>query len=45
MKRTDVYLREQQLEKLQAISKRTGASLAFLIRLAVDKFLNIKKPK
>jgi len=39
MKRTAVFLKEEQLKKLQAISDRTGAPVAELIRRAIDAYL------
>ncbi len=37
MKRKQFYLEDQQLDKLDAISKRTGISKAELVRRAIDK--------
>ena len=39
MKRTNVHLTESQLKRLAAMSKRTGLSVAELIRRAVDRML------
>ena len=39
MKRTAVFLKEEQLKKLQAISDKTGAPVAELIRSAIDAYL------
>jgi len=39
MKRVDYHLTEIQIKKLKALSKKTGLSVAELIRRAVDKFL------
>lgn len=39
MKRTNVHLSEVQLARLNELSKRTGLSVAELIRRAVDAFL------
>jgi predicted DNA-binding protein len=39
MKRTALFLKEQQLERLQALSEKTGAPVAELIRRAIDKYL------
>jgi predicted DNA-binding protein len=39
MKRTALFLKEDQLKKLLILSDRTGAPVAELIRRAVDKYL------
>lgn len=39
MKRTAVFLKEEQLKKLQRLSEKTGAAVAELIRRAVDGYL------
>ncbi len=39
MKRTALFLKEAQIKKLKALSDRTGAPLAELIRRAIDKYL------
>lgn len=39
MKRTNVHLSEVQLARLNELSKRTGLSVAELIRRAIDAFL------
>jgi predicted DNA-binding protein len=39
MKRTALFLKEEQIKKLQMLSERTGAPLAELIRRAIDKYL------
>lgn len=39
MKRTALFLKEDQLKKLQKLSERTGAPIAELIRRAIDKYL------
>ncbi len=39
MKRTAIFLRPDQLEKLAAISQKTGAPVAELIRRAIDAWL------
>ena len=39
MKRTALFLKEEQIEKLQKLSDKTGAPLAELIRRAIDKYL------
>jgi predicted DNA-binding protein len=43
MKRTSLFLREEQFKKLEAISEKTGAPVAELIRRAIDYWLNAKK--
>ncbi|HKN77125.1 MAG TPA: CopG family transcriptional regulator [Candidatus Acidoferrum sp.] len=42
MKRTNVYLREDQLKQLEAASKKSGAPAAELIRRAIDAYLKKK---
>jgi hypothetical protein len=39
MKRTALFLKEEQLKKLQTLSDKTGAPVAELIRRAIDKYL------
>jgi predicted DNA-binding protein len=39
MKRTALFLKEEQLKKLQTLSEKTGAPVAELIRRAVDRYL------
>ena len=39
MKRTALFLKEDQLKKLQALSEKTGAPVAELIRRAIDEYL------
>ena len=45
MKRTNIWLKEDQLKKLGAISGKTGARISALIRIAIDEYLkkNTKK--
>lgn len=43
MKRTALFLKEQQLAKLQALSEKTGAPIAELVRRAIDSYLAIRK--
>jgi predicted DNA-binding protein len=43
MKRTALFLKEQQLEKLQTLSDKTGAPIAELVRRAIDSYLAIRK--
>ena len=40
MKRTALFLTEDQLKKLQTLSDKTGAPVAELIRRAIDKYLH-----
>jgi predicted DNA-binding protein len=40
MKRTALFLKEEQLKKLLALSEKTGAPVAELIRRAIDKYLH-----
>jgi ribbon-helix-helix protein len=39
MKRTALFLKEEQINKLQKLSEKTGAPVAELIRRAIDKYL------
>jgi predicted DNA-binding protein len=39
MKRTALFLKEDQLKKPQRLSAKTGAPVAELIRRAIDKYL------
>jgi predicted DNA-binding protein len=39
MRRTALFLKEDQVKKLQTLSEKTGAPLAELIRRAIDKYL------
>jgi len=39
MKRTALFLKEDQVKKLQALSDMSGAPVAELIRRAIDKYL------
>ncbi len=45
MKRTNIYLKESQLLKLKALSKKTGAVVAEHIRRAIDEYLLKNKLK
>jgi len=38
--RTNIFLTETELKKLRALSGKTGAPVAFLVRAAVDEYLN-----
>jgi len=39
MKRTALFLKAEQINKLQALSQKTGAPVAELIRRAIDMYL------
>jgi predicted DNA-binding protein len=39
MKRTALFLKTDQVKKLQLLSEKTGAPVAELIRRAIDKYL------
>lgn len=43
MKRTNIYLTDPSVERLKALSKQTGLSVAELIRRAIDDFLKKQK--
>jgi predicted DNA-binding protein len=43
MKRTALFLKEQQLVKLQTLSEKTGAPVAELVRRAIDSYLVLRK--
>jgi predicted DNA-binding protein len=43
MRRTALFLKEQQLEKLRKLSKKTGAPVAELVRRAIDAYLLLRK--
>jgi len=43
MKRTALFLREKQLERLQKLSEKTGAPVAELVRRAIDVYLLTRK--
>jgi len=40
MNRTALFLKEEQIKKLQKLSRKTGAPVAELIRRAIDKYLH-----
>jgi len=42
MKRKNIFLREDQLKKLEARSKESGAPVAELVRRAIDAYLRKK---
>jgi hypothetical protein len=43
MRRTALFLKEQQLDKLQKLSDKTGAPVAELVRRAIDAYLLSRK--
>jgi predicted DNA-binding protein len=43
MKRTALFLKTEQLTKLQKLSARTGAPVAELVRRAIDLYLVSRK--
>jgi predicted DNA-binding protein len=43
MRRTALFLKEQQLKKLQKLSEETGAPVAELVRRAIDAYLHSRK--
>jgi predicted DNA-binding protein len=43
MKRTALFLKEEQIKKLEALSAKTGAPVAELIRRAIDAYLKGNK--
>jgi predicted DNA-binding protein len=43
MRRTALFLKEEQLEKLQTLSDKTGAPIAELVRRAIDAYLLSRK--
>jgi predicted DNA-binding protein len=44
MKRTTIWLTEEQIKQLKEVAKRTGMQMAQIIRLYVDQGLQ-KEPK
>lgn len=43
MKRTALFLKAEQIKKLQTLSEQTGAPVAELIRRAIDHYLMARK--
>jgi hypothetical protein len=43
MKRTNLWLRLTQIRDLKSIARETGATVAGLIRLAIDQFIDRRK--
>jgi predicted DNA-binding protein len=42
MKRTSLFLTDSQLTRLSAMSAKTGAPVAELVRRAIDSYLKLK---
>jgi predicted DNA-binding protein len=42
MKRTNIWLKDEQLKKLNAESDKTGAPVSEIIRRAIDSYLKKK---
>lgn len=38
--RTNIFLTTTELKRLRALSGKTGAPVAFLVRTAIDEYLN-----
>ncbi len=38
--RTNIFLTETELKKLRALSRKTGAPVAVLVRRAIDEYLS-----
>jgi len=43
MRRTALFLKEPQMEKLQKLSDKTGAPVAELVRRSIDAYLLSRK--
>lgn len=43
MKRTALFLKEEQIKRLEALSQKTGAPVAELVRRAIDAYLKKEK--
>jgi hypothetical protein len=43
LKRTALFFREEQMEKLQLLSRGSGAPVAELVRRAVDSYLDLRR--
>jgi hypothetical protein len=43
MKRTNIYLKARQVKELKAVCAETGASMAEVVRRAVDAFIDRRK--
>lgn len=44
MKRTSLFLTDSQLTRLSAMSAKTGAPVAEIIRRAIDEYLAPRRP-
>jgi predicted DNA-binding protein len=40
MKRTALFLKKEQIKKLQKLSEKSGAPVAELVRRAIDRYLS-----
>jgi predicted DNA-binding protein len=45
LKRTTIFLRPSALDRLKALSRKTGAPVAELIRRGIELFLDKEAPK
>ncbi len=45
MKRTNIHLADDQLERLRKLAKAKGVSVAELVRRAVEKYLDAEERK
>ena len=43
MKRTNIWLEDEHLKKLKALSGKTGAPVSALIRKAIEEYLKKKR--
>ena len=43
MRRRNMHLAEQQIERLEALAEKTGLSVAELIRRAIDRYLKAEE--
>lgn len=43
MHRTELYIRVDQKQELRRIGQQESASMAALVREAIDRFLNVRK--
>jgi predicted DNA-binding protein len=43
MKRTNIWLKDDHVKKLKAVSEKTGAPVSALIRMAIEEFLKKKR--
>ncbi len=40
LERTSLFIRTEQLEELRRIAEQTGAPIGFMVRQAIDSYLN-----